>query len=334
MKKISSLLFALLLLLSSFSVNIHADESKYKVFMDEGLYGAVTTVKEVPDGTVLGFGTDATTGDYLVYEKGNIGNVFYRIQSTNEKYYVKGVHISGHYLDEEELCDNDENVTVNEDLYLVASYGVKGDQYSYKVYYYTEDGQNLMTLSGESEECDTFYSYVDEKVIVGARVFDGYEDYIVVRGTWTNGGGDVKYDGPTKGFTGTVTDNGTVIEYYYRQVIPGEVITYDETVIYEPGTGGGGGGAGGGGGTAPVTPETPEIIDIDEPEVPQTEPETPNENQGDNQGEEIIEPEPVPTTNWWQELVSKPWLLAGSGLALGMLLFFLAFLFKRRKEND
>ena len=173
MKKISSLLFALLLLLSSFSVNIHADESKYKVFMDEGLYGAVTTVKEVPDGTVLGFGTDAATGDYLVYEKGNIGNVFYRIQSTNEKYYVKGVHISGHYLDEEELCDNEENVTVNEDLYLVASYGVKGDQYSYKVYYYTEDGQNLMTLSGESEECDTFYSYVDEKVIVGARVFDG-----------------------------------------------------------------------------------------------------------------------------------------------------------------
>ncbi len=330
MKKVFSILFALFLLIGAFANSVDA-ESKYQVFVDEGLYGSVTKVADVPDGTMLGFSAEGGTENYIVYDQKNPSNVFYRIHSTNEKYYVKGVHISGRYLDEEELLDNLDELVVDQDLYLVASYGVKGEQHSYKVYYYTEDGQNLMTLTGAAEECDTFYAYEGERVLVGARVFEGYEDYIVVRGHWKDSTRDI--DEATRGFLGTIREDGTIIEYTYRRILPGETVTYDETVVYEPGTGGGGGG-GGGAAPAPVTPETPEIIDIDEPEVPQTEPENPSDNQGNNQGEEIIEPEPVPTTNWWQELVSKPWLLAGSGLALGMLLFFLAFLFKRRKEND
>lgn len=325
MKKLLSIFFALFLLIGTFAQQVHA-EPKYEVFVDGGRYGSVSKVSEVPDGTVLGFGS--INGTFSIYDQDNTSKVFYRITSNDDKYYVKGVHISGHYLDEEEILNNSNQLTVNEDLYLVASFGVKGTQHSYKVYYYTEEGQNLLTLSGGTEECDTFYAYENEKVLVGARIFDGYEDYIVFKGRWKDD--NIDRTEATKGFTGTIKFDGTIIEYTYRQVIPGETVTYDETVIYEPGTPGGGGG-GGGAAPAPVTPVEPaEIIDIDEPVVPQAEPEP----QTNPEPTEPIEPEPVPTSNFWQDLLSKPWLLAGSGAALAMLVFFLIFLFKRRKENE
>ena len=330
-KKVFSILFALLLLLTSLTNKVDAD-TKYQVFVDEGLYGSVNKVAEVPEGAVLGFGSEAGSDSYIIYDQSDLNKVYYRITSTDEKYYVKGIHISGHYLDADELLKNSDNLTVEEDLYLVASYGVKGEQYSYQVYYFTEDGTNLMTATGETDDHDTFYAYKDEKVIVGSRFFDGYEDYIVVRGHWKDSETDRTEATRGFSFTGTIKENGTIIEYYYRQIVPGEEITYDETVIYVPGEGGVTGG--GGGGAAPATPVEP-IIDIDEPEVPQTEPVNPepSDNQGDNQPDVIIEPEKVPTS-FWEEFFSKPWLVGGTGIALAMLIFFLTFLFKRRKNEE
>ena len=333
MKRLFSKLVLFFVLLAACVVPVSADG--YTVFVDEGLYGSVTKVGDPPKGAKLGFASVAGTTDYVVYDAdAGLGKVYYRISSTNDKYYVKGVHISGHYLDAEEILKNADDVVVDEDLYLVSSFGVKGDQYSYKVYYYTEDGQNLMTLSGLSEECDTFHAYKDEKVIIGARTFDGYENYIVVRGHWKDSGVDRTV--ATRGFTGTISEDGTVIEYYYS-VNTGEeeIITDEETVYIEGGGGGGTGGGAGGGGAAPVTPSeptTPDIIDIDEPDVPQTEPEPSNNEPGNNEPEPI-EPEPVPTS-FWETLFSNPWLVGGIGAALAMLLFFLGFLFKRRKNNE
>lgn len=328
MKKLLCLVFVSLLLLGQTPVSVSA-KHKYEVFVDGGLYGDVEKVSDVPDGALLGFGS--IDGVYQIYDQ-DTAAVYYRISSNDDKYYVKGIHVSGHLLDPDEILDNSDELTADEDLYLVASFGVKGDTYEYRVYYYTEGGTNLKTSAGEADEYDSFHAYKDEKVIVAPRSFDGYEDYIVYKVAWKGENADgspVEGSAASRGLTYTIKDDLRqimTIEYTYRKVDPGEVVTYDESVIYLPGTGGGTGG-GGGGGTSPVTPEpeTEPIVDIDQPEVPTTEPEV--EPHTD------IKPEPVPESNFWETFFAKPWLVAGSGLALFMLLFFLVYLLRRRKRD-
>jgi hypothetical protein len=81
-------------------------------------------------------------------------------------------------------------------------------------------------------------------------------------------------------------------------------------------------------------PAPEEIIDIDEPEVPQTEPSDNTPDTNPDNGEDIIEPEPVPSASWWQQLISNPLLLGGSVAGLGLLLWLLIFLFTRKKERN
>lgn len=332
MRKVFYSLISILLISSCFASRINADDTTYQVFVDDGLYGNVVT-DQYSNGlsfdTDLSFGRLSGSDDYLVYDKDNTSKVYFRITSSDPKYYVKGIHISGKYLDEDDLL---KETTVDQDLYLVPSFGVKGEVLKYKVYYFTEDGQNLLTLSGSSEEYEEYEAYYNERVLVGARAFDGYEDYVVYRGSWSGwvNTPTKNREGATKGFTGTIDENNTVIEYYYRENVGGETIIDDGTVVYvEEGGGTAGGGAGGGGGAAPVTPSEPaEVIDIDEPEIPQAEPE-PTPTPGP---EPIIEPEPVPA-GFWETVLSNPLLFGGLGLGAALLLFFLLFVLRRKKDE-
>ena len=59
-----------------------------------------------------------------------------------------------------------------------------------------------------------------------------------------------------------------------------------------------------------------------------------NNNNG-NEPTEPIEPEPVPTANFWQTLLNNPLLLISGGiLTFGLLAFIIFLLMRRRREDD
>ena len=83
---------------------------------------------------------------------------------TDDKYYVKGIRLSGR--------DNDsENITtlieVEKDVDYVVAYGIKGNQVAYTVNYVDVDGNVLA-------EADTFYGNVGDKPVVAYKYIEGY----------------------------------------------------------------------------------------------------------------------------------------------------------------
>lgn len=318
MKKLLTVLFALLLVSGIVSQTVSADETvkSYTVSLDKGGVEDATVTKntagfdengKLPYGTKLSFGAaSGPAGDYTYYVRKADDTLLYTLElPENSKYYIKGIIVSGQYLDSEldMLRYGHEKATVTEDLYMVPVYGVKGERVSYRVEYRldTEDGEELLTA-------DTFYCNKGDYVIVNAKHID---DLHIVKNTlayrW-------KID----------EDNTVVLIFTYRELEAGETVIYDETYQYEPGQPTGTT-PGGNEGTEPV-----DIIDIDDPEPPTTDPEpTPGPNPTPNP-----EPEPEPKPTFWEILFSTPWLIGSVSAALIMLLLFLFFLFRRRREKD
>lgn len=86
------------------------------------------------------------------------------IQVTDEKYYVKGIRLSGR--------DNAEALsapafTVDGDADYVVAYGIKGEQVAYTVEYKDADGNQLA-------ESQTFYGNVGDKPVVAYRYIENY----------------------------------------------------------------------------------------------------------------------------------------------------------------
>lgn len=314
LKRLLTVLFAALLILGVSSKHIYADDPTYTVETDGGLHGVATLdgKNTVPFNTELTI-TQNSDGSYSIK---NGSAVVYTVTVSDDKYYIKGIHISGRYLDNsEDSADLLPNIKVDQDLSLVPLYGVIGDQVYYDVEYRLESETGTELLPA-----DRFYCNKGERVVVGAKYIDNY------------------FYKNTKAYVGTVAESGVVkfVFTYTPVVTPTGEVTYDETYIYEEVPGQGGAGGGGGGGAAPVTPTPAEIIDIDEPEVPQTEPgnNEPENNQGNNGNEETIEPEPVPTSNFWDTLIHSPLLLGGLGGGLLLLFLFLFFLLKKDRGNE
>lgn len=309
MKKNLLVVLLSFLFVSCLSCNIFADDS-YVVSVDGGMHGTSDNDSEtLPNTTELVVERNSQTE--LVLRDSSTGTAIFTLNvgtsADDAKYYLKGVHYAGQYLKDSDLIVN---VPVDQDLILVASYGVTADQVAYNVTYRDTAGNDLLPM-------DTFYANNTEKVLVAAKYIDGY--------TVSN----------ARSYTGTINkDNPTVsFDFIYVPVgAGGEVIIDDGTTyIYEEGEGGATGG-GGGGGVAPTPTPTPtpeEVIDIDEPEVPQTEPE--NNEPGGNTEPEIIEPEQVPASAW-EYLIEHPFLLGGGVVSIGLLLWLLIFLFTRKKE--
>ena len=86
------------------------------------------------------------------------------VQVTDERYYVKGIRLSGR--------DNSEALAstafrVNGDADYVVAYGVKGDMVAYTVNYQDEDGNELAPSV-------TMYGNVGDKPVVAYRYIEGY----------------------------------------------------------------------------------------------------------------------------------------------------------------
>lgn len=303
MRKKLICLFSVLLLCFCLSYKIEAeDEYTYTITVSGGRYGKVND-------------KDSDTRTYKYNERCNLTEDF-EITVTNDKYeFLDFYHISGHY-DASAL-----DFPVTEDLVIVAGYSVEGSATTFRVYFVDADGNSMAGKTSGNEE--PIPEYLDVRRAVGTEAvysppyIDGY---------WP------------AAYNYRVGKNVSSINVVYRpnSELPGggTTIIYDDTVIYDDGPVGGGTG---GGGTAP-SPAAPvgpvEEIVIDEPDVPQTQPEPVNQGgNGGNQEPTIIEPEPVPTTSFWQNLLNNPWLMIGSLGGLALLIFFLFLLFRRKRDD-
>lgn len=86
------------------------------------------------------------------------------IQVTDDRYYVKGIRLSGR--------DNDETLaapsfTVDKDADYVVAYGIKGNMVAYTVNYQDASGKSLA-------ESQTFYGNVGDKPVVAYRYVENY----------------------------------------------------------------------------------------------------------------------------------------------------------------
>lgn len=86
------------------------------------------------------------------------------IQVTDDRYYVKGIRLSGR--------DNDEALaapafTIDGDADYVVAYGIKGNMVAYTVNYQDASGNSLA-------ESQTFYGNVGDKPVVAYRYVENY----------------------------------------------------------------------------------------------------------------------------------------------------------------
>ena len=83
---------------------------------------------------------------------------------SDEKYYVKGIRLSGRDSDEENITTF---IDVEKDVDYVVAYGIKGNQVAYTVNYVDVDGNVLA-------EADTFYGNIGDKPVVAYKYIEGY----------------------------------------------------------------------------------------------------------------------------------------------------------------
>ena len=122
----------------------------YKVTLSAGNKGTIDGQQKVEEGNL-------NAGSTISFDLNDI-------QVTDEKYYVKGIRLSGR--------DNAEALaapafTVDGDADYVVAYGIKGEQVAYTVEYKDEDGNQLA-------ESQTFYGNVGDKPVVAYRYIENY----------------------------------------------------------------------------------------------------------------------------------------------------------------
>lgn len=154
MKKWTKLLLSILTIcmfssLSSVSaLAAEGDAYTYKVTLSAGNKGTIAG-----DSVVTGL----KYGDTVSFDLS-------QVKVTDDKYYVKGVRLSGR--------DNEEALaapafTVDGDADYVVAYGIKGNQVAYTVNYQDADGNSL-------SESNTFYGNVGDKPVVAYRYIEHY----------------------------------------------------------------------------------------------------------------------------------------------------------------
>lgn len=122
----------------------------YKVTLSAGNKGTIDGQQKVEE-------LNLTAGSTISFDLNDI-------QVTDEKYYVKGIRLSGR--------DNAEALaapafTVDGDADYVVAYGIKGEQVAYTVEYKDADGNTLA-------DSQTFYGNVGDKPVVAYRYIENY----------------------------------------------------------------------------------------------------------------------------------------------------------------
>lgn len=271
MRKIRKLLATVLtagLLLSLSAVPALAAEYTYKVTIDGGNQGKLSTMAglevksasakvSLEDGKIVIQNLKANDVISFNPQKGAVS------MNNDSKYYIQGIRRSGR--DTEEMAASSFRIT--EDSDYVVAYGIKGNLVSYTIRYQDEDGNELAPSQ-------TYYGNIGDKPVVANIYIEGYSPRALAL---------------TKTLSANEAENVFVFEYVEgeTQVIetPGETIT--ETVIqYVDGgtttaptaptgnqTGTGTGETGEGGNVTPNEEPQPEdngeVTEIPEEDVPQ-----------------------------------------------------------------
>mgnify|MGYP000303003880 CR=1 FL=1 len=154
MKKWKRLLVSLLtvaMTIGTASINVMAAEPyTYTVTLSAGNKGTINGQNKIE---VANLSSDSTVTF-------NLND----IQVTDDRYYVKGIRLSGR--------DNAEALAapafnVDGDADYVVAYGIKGNQVAYTVQYQDEDGNTLA-------ESQTFYGNVGDKPVVAYRYIENF----------------------------------------------------------------------------------------------------------------------------------------------------------------
>ena len=156
MKKWKRLLVSLLtvsMTLGASTMSVMADDTTpytYKVTLSAGNKGTINGQNKIEQANIA---PDSTVTF-------NLND----IQVTDDKYYVKGIRLSGR--------DNDEalaapSFTVDKDTDYVVAYGIKGNMVAYTVNYQDASGNSLA-------ESQTFYGNVGDKPVVAYRYVENY----------------------------------------------------------------------------------------------------------------------------------------------------------------
>ena len=156
MKKWKRLLVSLLtvsMTLGASTMSVMADGTTpytYKVTLSAGNKGTINGQNKIEQA-------DIASGSTVTFNLNDI-------QVTDDKYYVKGIRLSGR--------DNDEalaapSFTVDKDTDYVVAYGIKGNMVAYTVNYQDASGKSLA-------ESQTFYGNVGDKPVVAYRYVENY----------------------------------------------------------------------------------------------------------------------------------------------------------------
>lgn len=156
MKKWKRLLVSLLtvsMTLGASTMSVMADDTTpytYKVTLSAGNKGTINGQNKIEQ-------TNIASGSTVTFNLNDI-------QVTDDKYYVKGIRLSGR--------DNNETLaapsfTVDKDADYVVAYGIKGNMVAYTVNYQDASGKSLA-------ESQTFYGNVGDKPVVAYRYIENY----------------------------------------------------------------------------------------------------------------------------------------------------------------
>ena len=230
MKKWKRLLVSLLtvsMTLGASTMSVMADDTTpytYKVTLSAGNKGTINGQNKFEQA-------DIASGSTVTFNLNDI-------QVTDDKYYVKGIRLSGR--------DNDEALaapafTVKGDADYVVAYGIKGNMVAYTVNYQDASGKSLA-------ESQTFYGNVGDKPVVAYRYVENYiPDALALTKTLSN------------------NESENVFTFTYKPGATDRVVTTTTTITTTvpgtatPGTGTGNAGTAGGttggttGGTAGTT---------------------------------------------------------------------------------
>ena len=234
MKKWKRLLVSLLtvsMTLGASTMSVMADDTTpytYKVTLSAGNKGTINGQNKIEKSDIA-YGSDFSFDNAALYN----------IQVTDDRYYVKGIRLSGRDNASSKRLDAPAFIVTGDADYVVA-YGIKGNMVAYTVNYQDASGKSLA-------ESQTFYGNVGDKPVVAYRYVENYiPDALAL----------------TKTLSNNVSEN--VFTFTYKPGATDRVVTTTTTITTTvpgtatPGTGTGNAGTAGGttgttGGTAGTT---------------------------------------------------------------------------------
>ena len=161
MKKWKRLLVSLLtvsMTLGASTMSVMADDTTpytYKVTLSAGNKGTINGQSKIEV-------SDISYGSRFSFDN----TALYNIQVTDDRYYVKGIRLSGRDKASSELLAAPA-FTVEGDADYVVAYGIKGNMVAYTVNYQDASGNALA-------ESQTFYGNIGDKPVVAYRYVENY----------------------------------------------------------------------------------------------------------------------------------------------------------------